>query len=61
MAMTYRSIYEKGGGNTITVVYTDLDNDDEIDSDDKDGWSEYQGLAVTQDDTYSWNNWPWFP
>ena len=56
MAMTYRFIYEKGGGNTSTVVYTDLDNDDEINSDDKDGWSEYQGLPVTQDDTYSWNS-----
>ncbi len=50
-----------GSGNTSTVVYMDLDNDGGIDDDDKDGWSEYQGLPVTQDDTYSWNNWPWSP
>ncbi len=51
----------KGEGNTSSVVYMDLDNDGEIEGDDKDGWSEYQGLPVTTDDTYSWNNWPWFP
>jgi len=47
----------QGEGNTSTVVYMDLNND----GDDKDGWSEYQGLPVTIDGTYSWNNWPWFP
>lgn len=51
----------KGGGNTSTVVYMDLDNDGEIDVNDKDGWSEYQGLPVSDDNTYSWNNWgSWF-
>jgi rhodanese-related sulfurtransferase len=45
-----------GKGNESSVVYLDLNNDGIINDDDKDGWSEYQGLPKDDENPYSWEN-----
>jgi rhodanese-related sulfurtransferase len=45
-----------GKGNQSSVVYLDLNNDGIINDNDKDGWSEYQGLPKDIDNPFSWEN-----